>query len=95
MMLAAFSLFMDGTTHELNAVKSWLGSVINFSCSVVFFTLGLVKFPHALVLMVGGAVGGFAAARMSLKVDPDVMRRWIAIYGFVMTAYYVYRVFGA
>src|ERR1019366_5714889 len=36
MMLAAFALFMEGTIHELNAVKSWLGLVINFAASILF-----------------------------------------------------------
>jgi uncharacterized protein len=91
MMLAAFSLFMEGTTHELNAVKSWLGSVINFASSCVFFSKALVLFPQAYALIAGGIVGGFLAARLSVKVDPDKMRRAIAIYGFIMTAYYFAR----
>ncbi len=93
MMLATFALYMDGTTHELNAVKNWLGSVINLFCSMVFISKGLVLTPQAYPLALGGFAGGFIAARMSLKVDPDKLRRWIAIYGFVMTGYYIWRVY--
>ncbi len=93
MMLACFALYMDGTTHELNAVKSSLGTIINLTCSVVFVVKGLVHYDIAGVLIVGGIVGGFAAARMSLKVDPDKLRLAIAIYGFIMTIYFFTKIF--
>jgi uncharacterized protein len=93
MMLASFALYMDGTTHELNAVKSWLGTVINLACSLVFLYKGLVLFPQAYPLMIGGIVGGFAAAKVSVKVDPDTLRRYIAVYGFVMAIYYFAKIF--
>jgi uncharacterized membrane protein YfcA len=93
MMLASFALYMEGSTHELNAVKSWLGTIINFTCSIVFVIKGLVHFDIAWVLVIGSIVGGFAAARMSLKVDPDKLRVWIAIYGFIMTIYFFMKIF--
>lgn len=93
MMLASFALYMDGTTHELNAVKSWLGTIINLTCSIVFLMKGLVVLSFAWILVIGSIVGGFLAARMSLKVDPDKLRTVIAIYGFVMTVYFFAKIF--
>lgn len=93
MMLASFALYMEGTTHELNAVKSWLGTIINLTCSIVFVIKGLVHFNIAAVLVAGAVVGGFLAARMSLKVNPDKLRTAIAIYGFVMTIYFFAKIF--
>lgn len=93
MMLASFALYMDGTTHELNAVKSWLGTIINLTCSIVFIVKKLVVLDFAIVLVLGSIVGGFAAARMSLKVDPDKLRTVIAIYGFIMTIYFFAKIF--
>ena len=94
MMLATFALYIEGTTHELNAVKNWLGTIINIACSVVFLSKGLVDVGVAVPLALGGFCGGFLAAKLSLKVNPDLMRKWISIYGFVMTIYYFYRVMG-
>jgi len=93
MMLACFALYMEGTTHELNAVKSYLGTIINLTCSIVFVIKKLVLFDIALVLVLGSIVGGFAAARLSLKVDPNKLRVYIAIYGFVMTIYFFTKIF--
>lgn len=91
MMLAAFSLYMDGTIHEINAVKNWLGAVINIACSVVFLSKGLVLVPIAIPLALGAVVGGFASSVISQKIDSNKLRLAIAIYGFGMTAYYTWR----
>ena len=84
---------MDGNTHELNGVKSLLGTIINFVASIVFVIKRMVWFDVALVLVLGGIVGGYFSARVSLKIDPDKLRSVIAIYGFIMTAYFLYKIF--
>jgi uncharacterized membrane protein YfcA len=91
MMLAAFGLYIEGTIHELNAVKSWLGVIINFVCSLVFVFEKLIDPWVAVVLTVGSVVGGFYGAKLSQKVDPEKMRRVIAIYGLLMAGYFAYR----
>lgn len=91
MMLAGFSLFIDGNIHELNVVKTWLGLFINFAASVLLLQQGLVVLVPALALTVGSIVGGYAAARMSQRVDSEKLRLWIAGYGFVMSAVFIWR----
>ena len=91
MMLAVFSLTVEGTIHELNSLKSWLGVLINVACSVVFLTKGLIEPMTAAVLTCGSIVGGFGAAKFSQRFDPDKLRVVIAMYGFVMAAYFGYR----
>lgn len=93
MMLAAFALYMDGNIHELNAVKSWLGLIINFTASIVFVVKGLVVFAPAAALVVGSLIGGYAAARVSQRVDAEKMRLAIAIYGIGMSAVFFYRAY--
>lgn len=93
MMLAAFALYMEGNTHELNAVKNWLGLVINFTASVVFIAKGFALLGPALVVAAGSIIGGYAAARISQRFDPAKLRLLIAIYGLAMAAYFAYRAF--
>lgn len=88
MMLAAFALYMDGTIHEINAVKNWLGVAINLVATAVFLSQGVVLFYPALALMIGGLIGGFAAARVSQKIDPEKLRIAIAVYGVAMSLYF-------
>jgi len=93
MMLAAFALYMDANIHEINAVKSWLGVVINLFASGVFVLKGgLIDWPIAGALGLGSIFGGFLSARHSQRIHPDTLRVIIAVYGVGMAAYYLYRV---
>ncbi len=103
MMLACFALYMEGNVHELNAVKNWLGLIVNFTCSGLFFfgkpsasdvatvshkMVGLVVVFPALALVCGAIVGGFTAAKVSQKFNPDKLRAVIGCYGFAMSAFF-------
>jgi uncharacterized membrane protein YfcA len=93
MMLAAFALFMEGTIHELNAVKSWLGLIINFAASIMFVFERIINPSVALILACGSIIGGFYAAKFSQRVNPDKMRIAIAAYAIVAGLYFMYKAF--
>jgi uncharacterized membrane protein YfcA len=102
MMLAAFALYMDGTLHEINAIKAWLGVFINLIASAVFFIHSFIG-PNAkpllnpwigLWLAIGSLVGGFYAAKLSQRVDPEKLRVVIAGYGLLAAAYYAAKALG-
>jgi len=42
MMLAVFAIYMEGNIHEINAVKAWLGVIINLVASVIFLIKGMI-----------------------------------------------------
>lgn len=91
MMLACFALYMEGNVHELNAVKNWLSLLVNFACSIVFVAERIVDFWVAGCVVAGALVGGFIAARISQRFDPNRLRLAIAIYGLAMTVFFTYR----
>lgn len=93
MMLATFGLYIPGNVHQLNAVKTWLGVVINLSASVIFITKGMVLAAPAICLTLGSLVGGFWAARASLKLDSDLLRKLIAGFGFCLALHFAYQAF--
>ncbi len=95
MMLASFSLFMDGTIHEINAVKNWLGLIINAVASAIFVAQGLVLFLPGCVMAVGAILGGFLAGKYSQRVDPEKLRIAVAIYGVGMAVFYAIRTYGS
>lgn len=93
MMLACFALYIDGNIHELNAVKNWLGLAINFAASMIFIWQGMVLLAPAVCLTIGSLVGGYAAAKVSLRFDPEKLRPAIAVYGVAMSGYFFWRAF--
>lgn len=100
MMLAAFALFIEGNIHELNAVKAWLGLVINFVASVAIILQGFflqnasarVLPLEGCALAAGAIIGGFAAARFSQRVDSEKLRKAIVALGLVMVVWFTYRI---
>ena len=92
LMLAILGVMTDGTLHELNAVKGWLGLLINLVASALFLVQGLVVLWPGLAMMVGAIAGGYYAARLSQRIDPEKLRRAIVALGFVMTGWFTYQV---
>lgn len=91
MMLGAFALTMEGDIHELNAVKNWLGLIINLVASIFFLLNGLVLLRVALALTIGSVAGGYVAAKASQRLESEKLRIAIAVYGVAMAAFFLYR----
>jgi len=91
MMLAVMALFVDGDLHQMNAIKNWLGLVINLSASVVLLAKGLVWLVPGVALMAGALVGGYAGARLSQRVESERLRWAIVVYGLAMAGYFFWR----
>ncbi len=90
MMLAVFTIYMEGNIHEINAVKGWLAVIINVVCSIVFIVKGLVVLVLGAAIALGAIIGGYFAARVSQRVDPNRLRLAIAGYGLLTAAYFAY-----
>lgn len=92
LMLAVLGLFIEGDIHVRNAVKVWLGLLINLTATVMFLLAKTVWLYPALALSVGTILGGYFAAVFSQRVDADKLRKAIATMGFVMVAWFTYEV---
>jgi len=88
LMLAVLGLFVEGTIHELNAVKTWLGLLINLVASVFFLGKGLIVLRPGLALMAGAIAGGYFSARLSQRVDAEKLRKGIVGLGLAMAAWF-------
>lgn len=100
MMLAAFSLYVVGDVHEYNAIKNWLGLLINFIATLVFLlphpATSHAAAPHidwsiAIPMIAGSIIGGYVMARLSQRIDSEKLRVAIASYGFLAAGYFVYQ----
>ena len=91
LMLGALAAMGLPDVHQMNAVKTVLGSLINGISVVVFVAGGQVEWRYALVMAVAAVIGGYFAAR-GAKYLPRSLVRWVIIVvGFGLSAYFFYK----
>lgn len=88
LMLAMLQLLGFMHIHQMNALKTILGSTINAVAVFIFLFSGKVIWTVAGVMIAGAVVGGYLGARLSLKVSPEKVRLLVSCIGFAMTGYF-------
>jgi uncharacterized protein len=91
LMLAALTFFDVKNIHSMNALKMLLGTCINGVAVVLFIFAGLVAWPQALLMAVGGSLGGYAIAQFSRKITPNIIRQFVSAVAVGMTIYFFVR----
>jgi len=93
LMLAAFALIGLKNIHEMNAIKTVLGGLINVVAAVYFVLAGLVNWPEAVVMMIGSSVGYYGGAAFTQKIPQRHVRFLIAAIGLLLSAVFFWRQF--
>jgi uncharacterized membrane protein YfcA len=91
MMLALLTMLKMEDIHAMNALKTLLNAVINGAAVVTFIAAGAVLWPQALVMLVGAVLGGYGGAHYALKLDPQIVRRFVIAVGIAISAYFFLR----
>jgi uncharacterized membrane protein YfcA len=91
--LAILDVFAPGDLHNHNAMKNWLQCLVNVVAATEFVMQGTVLILPGIALMVGGVAGGYAAAILSQKLDPKLLRAGIVCYGSLATIAFIVRAF--
>jgi uncharacterized protein len=91
LMLSALALMGLGHIHQMNALKTTLGSCINGTSVVIFVAEGRVAWRYALPMTVASILGGYLGARASLRIEPRRVRWLVIAIGFGLAAYYFVR----
>jgi uncharacterized protein len=88
MMLASLGIATGGDYHRLNALKNFLSIIIAAVAIIVFSTAGAVSWLHALVMIPGVALGGYAGVAAAKRV-PQAVLRWVVVAaGLGLSVYY-------
>lgn len=90
-VLALLAMVGLSDMHEMNAIRSVLGALINGSAVAVFILCGKIAWPQALVMMAGAVLGGYAGALFFKRVHPELMRKIVISIGVIMTIYFFIR----
>jgi uncharacterized protein len=86
LMLALLGFLGLSNIHAANGIKNFLGFCINVVAAGYFVFKGAVVWPAALVIVGGGALGGYAGARFAKRIGRDKARRAVVVIGLVVTA---------
>ena len=96
LMLAVLGLLGLGDIHRLNGVKNSLGMAINGVAAALFAAGSLagrddVSWPCVAVMAVASVAGGLAGSIVARRLPAAVVRRGVAVIGFALAAYYLWR----
>jgi uncharacterized protein len=83
LMLAVLGFMGLTNIHRMNGLKNWGALCINAVAVVIFAAGGIVHWPVALTMAVGGAVGGYAGSRLAQRVGQARVRHAIVAIGLV------------
>ena len=81
LMLAALGAIGLTDIHRMNGIKNWGAMCINATAALTFAFSGIVIWPVALTMAVGGLVGGYGGARLALRVGQKWVRRAVVAIG--------------
>jgi hypothetical protein len=93
LMLASLGFIGLTDIHEMNALKTVLGSVINLVAAIYFIFAGLIAWPKAVVMTVGAVAGYYCGAHYAQQIPQKYVRRIITVIGFSISAVLFYQQF--
>ena len=88
MMLASLGLTQAGDYHRLNALKNMLAVVIAAIAITVFASGGVIAWGPAVVMVPGGALGGYAGVWIAKRVPQSAVRAFVIATGVFLAIYY-------
>lgn len=93
LMLASLGFVGLSDIHEMNTLKTILGSLINLVATLWFIYAGLINLPKAAIMTLGALAGYFLGAHYSQKISQFAVRRIITTIGFSLAAITFYKQF--
>jgi uncharacterized membrane protein YfcA len=82
-LLAVLGLTLEDTLSRINGLRGVLSLLVNSIAVVVFATTAHVAWHAAGILAGTSLVGGYLGARLSLRLEPTVLRAVVIVFGLV------------
>jgi uncharacterized membrane protein YfcA len=93
LMLASLGFLGLTDIHQMNGLKTTLGSLINLVATAWFVVAGLIDWPRAGVMTVGALVGYFLGAHFAQRIPQKAVRHLITAIGLLISAWLFYKHF--
>jgi len=94
MMLAIFAVGGMTDIHAMNGLKAVLAVAINGVAFAEFVRTGAIAWAPAIIMIVGGVVGGYAGAATARRLRGAHVRWFVMAVAWTMTAYFFVRAAG-
>ena len=93
LMLATLGFIGLHNIHEMNTLKTVLGSLINLVAAIWFILAGLIDWPRVGVMGLGALGGYYLGSHYSQNIPQPRVRQIITIIGFTLAAVTFYQQF--
>jgi len=93
LMLASLGFLGMNQIHEMNTLKTILGSLINLVAALWFAWSGLIHWPKAKVMIVGALAGYYLGSYYAQRVPQQRVRQLITAIGFILSVVTFYKEF--
>jgi len=87
LMLAALALMGMENIHKMNGLKTLLATLINGIAVLAFVIARAVAWVPAAIMIVAAILGGYIGAALARKIDPKLVRAFVIVVGFALSAY--------
>jgi uncharacterized protein len=91
LMLAALTLFGMRDIHAMNGIKILMGTMMNATAVVTFAIAGIVHWPETVAMAVASFAGGYVGVLGAKRIDPKLLKGFVAIVAIAMTIYFFLR----
>lgn len=88
LMLSGLALMGLSDIHAMNGLKTLLAVAINGVSLAVFILADVVHWPLAIAMAVASIIGGYAGARLAMRLDRRLVRYLVVAIGFGLASYY-------
>ncbi|MGO8677738.1 MAG: sulfite exporter TauE/SafE family protein [Limisphaerales bacterium] len=93
LMLATLGFIGLRHIHEMNTLKTILGSLINLVAAAWFIPAGLIDWPRAGIMTAGALFGYYLGSHYSQRIPQERVRQIITLIGFILSAATFYQAF--
>jgi len=93
LMLASLGFIGLRNIHEMNTLKTILGSLINLIAASWFLVAGLIDWPRAVVMTAGALGGYYLGSHYSQRIPQRHVRHIITAIGLVLSVVTFYKEF--
>lgn len=88
LLLSYLSFTGQKNINAMNGIKLLISATIGFIAIAIFLYYGQINFFYGVLLTIGISLGGFVAAKVSLKVPQKYIKRFVIFFGLILTAYF-------